>query len=113
MTVQRALPPALVLRLLNLSRQEQFGQSRRNAMRIELQCTICPCRFVAPTKVSEEDMRARITDDGSWYALGDGNTFEDMISAALSERGASRCPECGDPVPVNEESLGRLAMEML
>ena len=27
--------------------------------------------------------------------------------------GVIRCPECGDPVNVSEESLGRLTMEVL
>ena len=82
-------------------------------MRIELQCTSCPCRFVAPAKTSAEDIHERMADDGSWYALGDGNTFEDMIFSSLVDRGAIRCPECGDLVSVNEESLGQMALEML
>jgi hypothetical protein len=52
-------------------------------------------------------------ETGPWYALGDGATFEDMIFATLTEDGHIACPECGDPVAVSEESLGRLAMSML
>ena len=54
-----------------------------------------------------------MTDEGPWYALGDGETFEDMIFAALTARGAIRCPGCGEPVNVTEESLGQVAMEVL
>jgi hypothetical protein len=52
-------------------------------------------------------------DTGPWYALGDGETFEDMIFATLTESGHIGCPECGEPVAVSEESLGRVAMAML
>ncbi len=82
-------------------------------MRIELHCTACSCRFVAPAHASDDEIRQRMWEDGSWYALGDGTTFEDMIFATLMERGAICCPNCGDPVSVSEESLGQLAMEML
>ena len=53
-------------------------------------------------------------NDSSWYCLGDGETFEDMISTALTTIAVPiRCPERSRPVAVSEESLGRLAMEML
>jgi hypothetical protein len=54
-----------------------------------------------------------MTDEGPWYALGDGETFEDMIFTALTSRGAIHCPECGEAVSVSEESLGELAMAVL
>ena len=82
-------------------------------MRIELHCQACGCRFVAPARASDNEIRERMFNDGSWYDLGDGHTFEDMIFATLMERGAICCPECGGPVCVSEESLGQLAMEML
>jgi hypothetical protein len=82
-------------------------------MRIELHCSSCFCRFVAPAQASHDEIREQMFNDGPWYALGDGNTFEDMIFATLMERGAICCPDCGDPVSVSEESLGQLAMEML
>ena len=82
-------------------------------MRIELRCSSCSCRFVAPAETSDDEVRERMWSDGACYALGDGTTFEDMIFATLMERGAIYCPECGEPVSVSEESLGQLAMEML
>jgi hypothetical protein len=36
-----------------------------------------------------------------------------MIFSTLLDSGAVRCPDCGDPVSVSEESLGRLTMEVL
>jgi hypothetical protein len=54
-----------------------------------------------------------MSEDGPWYALGDGETFEDMIFSALIGQGAIPCPECGDPVTVNEESLGQFTREVL
>jgi hypothetical protein len=41
-----------------------------------------------------------MTDDGPWFALASGETFQDMLVAALRARGTIRCPECGAPVAV-------------
>ncbi len=82
-------------------------------MQIELSCPECCCRFAAPPDTSSETILERMTEDGPWYALGDGETFEDMIFAALTARGAIRCPECCRPVAVSEASLGQLAQEVL
>ena len=49
----------------------------------------------------------------AWYGLGEGETFEDMIFSSLTEYGEISCPDCGEAVQVSEESLGRMAMEML
>ena len=82
-------------------------------MQIELYCDRCSCRFAAPPETSANEITDRMFETGPWYALGDGATFEDMIFATLTEDGHIACPECGDPVAVSEESLGRLAMSML
>jgi hypothetical protein len=82
-------------------------------MQIELLCPCCTCSFVASPDASSEEVMLRMFENGPAYALGDGETFEDMIFSTLTEQGDIRCPECGDPVSVSEESLGRLAMEML
>ena len=82
-------------------------------MQIELYCDLCSCRFVAPPHASANDITDRMFEQGPWYALGDGETFEDMIFTTLTEEGRIACPECGDAVAVSEESLGHLAMSML
>jgi hypothetical protein len=82
-------------------------------MQIELYCDCCACRFVAPPEATANEVTDRMFEHGPWYALGDGETFEDMIFTTLTEEGNISCPECGDPVAVSEESLGRLAMSML
>jgi len=82
-------------------------------MQIELYCPECTCCFAAAPGLPADEVLERMTDEGPWYALGDGETFEDMIFTALTTRGAIHCPECSRPVSVREESLGRLAMEML
>ena len=82
-------------------------------MQVELYCPECACRFAASPDTPAAEIIDRMTEEGPWYALGDGETFEDMIFAALTARGAIRCPECGDPVSVSEESLGDLKMKML
>jgi hypothetical protein len=82
-------------------------------MQIELLCPCCACRFVAPPESSAREVLEQMFQDGPAYALGDGETFEDMIFSTLTEQGHISCPQCGEPVSVSEESLGRLAMSML
>jgi hypothetical protein len=82
-------------------------------MQIELCCSTCACRFAAPPETGCEEVIDRMFDQGPRYALGDGETFEDMIFTTLMERGQISCPDCGDAVGVSEESLGQLAMEVL
>jgi hypothetical protein len=82
-------------------------------MQIELLCPRCACRFGAAPETPAAEVFDRMTEEGPWYALGDGETFEDMIFAALTARGAIHCPDCGEAVGVSEESLGQLTQEML
>jgi hypothetical protein len=79
-------------------------------MQVELHCAAC--RFCFPIEL---DMAAldRITDEGPWSALGDGETFEDRIHADLLAHHEAECPHCGNPVAPTEESLGDLASELL
>jgi hypothetical protein len=82
-------------------------------MHIELCCPSCSARFVAPPEAPADEVQSRFFEEGPAYALGDGETFEDMIFTTLTEHGNIQCPECGDAVAVSEESLGRLALAML
>jgi hypothetical protein len=82
-------------------------------MQIELHCPCCQCLFAAAPDAPAGEVLERMTDEGPWYALGDGATFEDMIFSALTASGSIHCPECGEPVSVSEESLGRMALEVL
>lgn len=82
-------------------------------MRIELCCPQCGCCFSAPPETPSEEVLDRMAEEGPWYALGDGETFEDMIFATLFACGNIRCAECGEPASVTEESLGQLAQEVL
>ncbi len=82
-------------------------------MQVELYCPRCCCRFAASPDTPAAEILDRMMEEGPWYALGDGETFEDMIFNALTSRGNIHCPECAAPVSVTEESLGQLAMEVL
>jgi hypothetical protein len=82
-------------------------------MRVELYCPQCRYRFCAPPDTPAVEVLEQMSAQCSWYALGDGETFEDMIFSTLTAHGAIDCPECGEAVGVSEESLGRLAMEVL
>jgi hypothetical protein len=82
-------------------------------MQIELNCPVCRCAFRAAPETPADEVVERMIDDGPWFALAEGETFEDMIFAALLARGKIRCPDCGRAVAIQEESLGRLAEERL
>jgi hypothetical protein len=78
-------------------------------MNIELRCPECPCRFHAAPETPADEVLDRMTDEGPWFALARGETFEGMVRAALRARGAIRCPECGRAVAVAGGSSGRLS----
>ena len=82
-------------------------------MQVELYCPQCDCRFAESPDTPAAEVLDRMADDGPWYALGDGETFEDMIFSTLTAEGEIDCAQCGEPVHVSEESLGQLAMEVL
>lgn len=82
-------------------------------MMVELYCPHCTSRFAAEPETPAGEVLDRMADGGPWYALGDGETFEDMIFATLFSYGAIRCSECGEQASVSEESLGRLTLEVL
>ena len=82
-------------------------------MQVELFCEKCDCRFAAAPDAPAIEILDRMFDEGPWYGLGDGETFEDMIFHAITTHGDIPCPHCDDPVNISEESLGRLAQEML
>ena len=63
-------------------------------MEIELSCPCCSCGFCALADTPEQDILDRMIEEGTWYALANGETFEDMVQVALNDRGQIRCPEC-------------------
>jgi hypothetical protein len=67
-------------------------------MQVELQCPSCPCQFSAPSDTPSATILDRMTDEGPWFGLAQGETFEEMILGALAARGAVRCPECSGAV---------------
>jgi hypothetical protein len=82
-------------------------------MHIELDCARCFCHFTSVDSAPPGETHDPVLRDEPWSFLGDGSTFEDLIYATLMDRGGICCPQCGAPVAVSEESLGRLAMDML
>jgi hypothetical protein len=82
-------------------------------MQVELYCPNCGHAFVAEPETPAAEVLDRMADEGPWYALGDGQTYEDMIFSTLLACGHIRCAECGATANVNEESLGQLTLEVL
>jgi hypothetical protein len=82
-------------------------------MHVELYCPNCERRFTASPETPAAEVFDCVTESGPWNALGDGETFEDSVAAALADRGADRCPRCGEVATVSEESLGRFTLALL
>jgi hypothetical protein len=82
-------------------------------MQVELYCSRCRCLVVGAPNDAADEIVDRMSKEAPALALAEGETFEDLIFAALTKRGQTRCPECGEPVSVSEESLGRMALEVL
>ncbi len=62
-------------------------------MDIHLCCPRCPCRFSSAPDASAEEVMDRMNGDAPWFALAEGETFEDMVFAALEARGRILCPD--------------------
>ena len=82
------------------------------AMLIELSCPSCACSFKAPPHLPYGEVLDQMIDEGPWIGLAEGETFEDMIFAALTSRGVIRCPDCSEPVTICEESLADCTAEI-
>ncbi len=82
-------------------------------MHVELYCRTCQSRFATAAETPATAGLDWTSEASPWNALGDGETFEDALAAALSDRGADLCPHCGEAATVSEESLGRLSLELL
>ncbi len=78
-------------------------------MHVELRCPSCASHFSAAPDTPYHEVLDRMIDEGPWFGLAEGATFEDMIFAALTSRGAIRCPDCSEAVAVRESSLARAA----
>jgi hypothetical protein len=80
-------------------------------MHVELYCSKCRSGFAAAPETPAALVLDRAAAEGPWGVLGDGETCEDALAAALC--GADHCPTCGEVATVSEESLGRLTLELL
>ncbi len=79
-------------------------------MEMKMLCPHCKGDFAAA--LPDQWIQAMGFDDRV-AALGDGQTFEDLLFTSLSGDGCLPCPDCRERVPVREENLNLLAMELL
>jgi hypothetical protein len=79
-------------------------------MHVDLHCQGCD-RWFSHSSSEESDVLEQLQAEGPWFALGDGETPEDRIFAAVKEE--IRCPECGVAAGLSEEDLGRLSLQLL
>jgi hypothetical protein len=74
-------------------------------MDIHLHCPQCGNHFSAPADTPAAQVLDRMTDDAPWFALAEGETFRDMVQAALNARGKILCPDCRIEVCVGGERI--------
>jgi hypothetical protein len=82
-------------------------------MEIELRCPCCTSRFAATAGTAYEQILDRMVDEGPWYALAEGSTFDEMVRHALQIRGRILCPDCQTTVTVRGISIPRRARELV
>ncbi len=82
-------------------------------MQVEVDCPVCHRRYPVPPDNPAAAALERMTHIGPWCAVGDGETFEDMLFAVVTAPGTLHCPACGKPGTVSEESLNRIALQTL
>ena len=78
-------------------------------MSFELHCPSCVRSFTGPSDSKTAEFLDRMTANGSWCPLGDGETIEDNVSTALAAEDDLGCPQCGEPprpVAGREAALG-------
>jgi len=80
-------------------------------MWIHLYCSSCSCLFSALADTPASQVLDRMTDDAPWFALAEGDTFEEMVSAALQRRGKLICPECREEIQVLHDAQKPLQHE--
>jgi hypothetical protein len=81
-------------------------------MTIDLHCAGCGSQFSAAADTPVDDILDRMIDEGPWYALAPGQTFAEMVRAALSGRGKILCPECGRILSIRERGFHRHTREL-
>jgi hypothetical protein len=79
---------------------------------LELQCPQCACGFEVDPETPAGAALDRLTEAGPWSCLGDGETPEDSLSAEL-DRQELECPACASRIALSEETLSKLALQLL
>ncbi len=82
-------------------------------MQVELCCPDCVYQFTVGLDPSMQNGDATPLCDHQLYPLGDGQTLEDLLFGTLTAHGPIQCPSCGAEVPVTEENLSELALDLL
>ena len=82
-------------------------------MQFELHCPSCVRDFFMPSDSAGAEILDHMAERGAWCPLGDGETIEDNVYATLATQDSLCCPECSKPGIVSQESLGRVARELL
>lgn len=82
-------------------------------MNIELNCLDCRSHFSAAADTPADEILERMIDEGPWYALAEGETFEEMVRAALAVRGKILCPDCSKTLSIGAKGPYRPTRELV
>lgn len=82
-------------------------------MHLEQIAPRCECHSHNPRNASLVRALEQVAAEGPWFALGDGETWEDRIHGYLTSPDSTQCACCGSPLEVSEEELAELSRELL
>jgi hypothetical protein len=79
----------------------------------QLHCPSCVRSFSVCADSTLSELLDQMAENGVWCPLGDGETIEDNVYNALAAQDQLYCPECSQPVTISQESLSRIARDLL
>jgi hypothetical protein len=82
-------------------------------MKLELYCPCCDQQFIPGPKTPMAEAFRGLEEIGPWSALGDGETFEDLLYSTLTANPEIACPDCGGTATLGENTLGELSHQLL
>jgi hypothetical protein len=82
-------------------------------MQLELYCPCCDRLFTPAPKPGMVEIFRGLEEHGPWSALGDGETFEDLVYNTLTSAPETACPDCGGVATMGEGTLGKLSHALL
>lgn len=82
-------------------------------MAIELECPGCDRPFTWRCATSAGQVLNRIADGDRALGMGDGQTIEDLVYAAVISERSVQCPHCHAALEMNDDGVAIVAQQLL